>query len=106
MIRLFIALLCALGLAFAPVAAGAAALSNQNMPGCTMGKEMPKKAADHGKVDCCTPACQAASSAALLPSRGAFVATVARPAVRLTWAPAKKLASVPGSGLDPPPKFV
>jgi hypothetical protein len=103
-IRLFIAALCALGLAFAPVAAGAAPASSDNMPGCTMGKEMPKKTGDHAKKDCCVPACQAPSSAACLPQNGDGSAALApEPQLHIT-VPARELASVPNSGLDPPPK--
>jgi hypothetical protein len=74
------------------------------MPGCVMGKNMPKKAADHGKMDCCTPACQAPSSAALLPNRIAALSLDTRSTVMLAWAPVKELASIPSSGLDPPPR--
>lgn len=102
-IRLIISLLCALGLAFAPVTAGAAPASG-SMPGCTMGKEMPRKTADQGKMDCCAPACQAPSATALLPNRDGTEAVVAATGPKLAWAPAKELASLPSSGLDPPPR--
>jgi hypothetical protein len=101
-IRLLISMLCALGLALAPVTAEAAAKAG-SMPGCTMGKEMPRKAADHGKIDCCTPACQAPSAPALLPN-STEEATSQPHAMIFAVAPVKELASIPSTGLDPPPR--
>jgi hypothetical protein len=76
------------------------------MTGCDMKGEMPKAPADHVKKDCCVPACQAPASAAFLPQSGDDSAALA-PEPRLHMrVPAKKLASVPNSGLDPPPKIV
>jgi hypothetical protein len=101
-IRLIISVLCALGLAFSPVTAEASALAG-SMPGCAMGKEMPNKGADHGKMDCCTPACQLTAAPALLPNSTAREPT--RPAAMIFTATAvKELASVPSTGLDPPPR--
>ena len=105
MIRLLILMLCALGLGFAPVTANAAAAPSTGMPGCTIdGNHMPDIPADHSKMGCCTPACQALSSPALLPSRGATLATDFGAALKLVMAPVEELASASGSGLDPPPR--
>lgn len=103
MIRLLISILCALGLAFAPVAANAAATAAESMAGCTMGKEMPAKPAN-AKMDCCTPTCQAPSSTALLPDErdGGAVDLIKR--VQLAWTPVKELDGITSSGLDPPPR--
>ena len=103
MIRLLISILCALGLAFAPVAAGAAALQMSGMPGCTMNGKMPSKPADHAAKDCCTPACQAPSSALLPGKDSAARVRLARSAMMVS-AIIKELASAPTSGLDPPPR--
>jgi hypothetical protein len=103
-IRLLLSLLCALGLALAPVAAGAAALSSDSMPGCTMGKDMPAKSTDHGKMDCCTPVCQPASAAALLPSHPTETEAFRPNAIMFASAPVKELISVFRTGLDPPPR--
>jgi hypothetical protein len=103
-LRLLISMLCALGLAFAPVSAGATLLSSDSMPGCTMGKDMPKRSGDHSTMSCCTPACQAPSSAALLPGRDSAAATDGPSVTKFSRAPAQELASIPSSGLDPPPR--
>jgi hypothetical protein len=103
--RLFIALLCAIGLAFAPVAAAAAAAAPNAMPGCTMKGEMPSKPVDHSKMACCTPACQAPTSAALLPDRDRASDLSLGGGDLHASAPAKKLASFAPTGLDPPPRL-
>lgn len=103
-IRLLVSMLCALGLAFAPVAPNAAVSQTNGMLGCAMDGKRPAKAADYSKMDCCTPACQAPSTAPLLPSKDA--AGQAQP-VKLElpiWAPVKELSGVKSSGLDPPPR--
>ena len=96
-------MLCALGLALAPVTASAAVAQTNGMPGCTMDGKMPSKSVDHAKMDCCTPACQAPSSAALL-SDGMAAPSIPSGNAELSWAPAKELASFTASGLDPPPR--
>ena len=104
-IRLLILMLCALGLGFVPVTANAAGSPSTGMPGCTMdGNHMPDIPADHSKMGCCTPACQAPSSAALLPNRDAVLATGFGATLKLAMAPVEELASASGSGLDPPPR--
>jgi hypothetical protein len=75
------------------------------MTGCDMKGEMPKAPADHAKKDCCVPACQASASAAFLPQGGDGSAAFAPEARLHITVPAKELASVPSSGLDPPPKL-
>ena len=104
MVRLMISILCALGLAFAPVTAGAGAQPTNGMPGCTMNGKMPNKPVDHAKKDCCTPACQAPSSAALLPSKNTAGEIGAVRSALLISAPTRELASAPTTGLDPPPR--
>ncbi len=104
-IKLILAMICALGLAFSPVAANAAPAAASEMPGCTMdGDDMPDMPADHLKMDCCTPACQAPSAAASLPRQGSGLPSTFASKLRLVWAPAKVLTSVWGSVLDPPPR--
>jgi hypothetical protein len=102
MIRLIVSILCAVGLALAPATAEAAAMAG-SMPGCTMGKEMPAKSTDRGNMDCCTPACQV-SAPALLPNSTGEEASSQPERARFAAAPEKKLASVPATGLDPPPR--
>lgn len=69
-----------------------------------MGNDMPKKSNEHSKMDCCTPACQVTSSAALLPDSQVALVTDFSLKLNLTAAPVKELASAPSSGLDPPPR--
>lgn len=103
--RLLLALLCVLGLALAPVTANASAVPSNGMAKCMMDGEMPDMPADHSKMDCCTPVCQApAPAAALLPDSGASSGARTAPTVKLTGAPAKELAGITSSGLDPPPR--
>ena len=101
-IRLLIGVLCALGLAIAP--AGATTMSSDVMVGCTMGKQMPKKAAEHEKMDCCTPTCQVPAASALLPVTLAAAKASGHSTMKLAWALAKELTSFRNSGLDPPPR--
>ncbi len=104
-IRLFISVLCALGLAMSPLAAANAAFApSGGMPGCTMDGKAPMKSSDHSKMDCCGIACQAPPWAAMLPRKDAqgIVHTVRT--TKLVAAPVKELASVASSGLDPPPR--
>ncbi|NUQ17023.1 MAG: hypothetical protein HOP95_00995 [Sphingomonas sp.] len=104
-IRLLISMLCALGLALSAVAtADATAAPSSGMPACTMDGKIPAKQSKGGKMDCCTPACQAASSSALLPSRDAAEPTSTARSPILASAPVKELASIKTSGLDPPPR--
>jgi len=103
-IRLLILMLCALGLALSPLTASSAGAPTSSMPGCTMGGEMPDMPADHSTMDCCTPACQAPASPAMLPlqdlAADPAVAT-AGPTERAT----RQLTSLVSSGLDPPPRL-
>lgn len=103
-IRLLLSMLCALGLAFAPVSAGAAAQPSTTMPGCAMDGRMPAKQSDHGKTDCCTPACRApAPAAAVLPTAEIAIGDLLhgpKPTSLLN----AKLASFVASALDPPPR--
>jgi len=103
-IRLLISMLCALGMALSPVAAGASGAASSGMLGCTMGCKMPNKSADHSTRNCCTPACQALSSAALIPDGDVTAPAAVLDSTKLTRAPEKELASVANSGLDPPPR--
>jgi hypothetical protein len=103
-IRLLISMLCALGLAFSPVAANAAVSQASGMPGCTMDGKMPAKTADHAKMDCCAAACQAPSSAALTPNQNTAHPVAPVRSALLSWAPVKELYGIDNSGLDPPPR--
>jgi hypothetical protein len=103
-IRLFLAVLCALGLAFAPVTAIAATATMNGTAGCTMDRHLPAKPSDHSKMDCCTPACQMAAPAALLPERASISDALPHDRGLVASAPAKELASVASSSLDPPPR--
>lgn len=104
MIRLLISIVCALGLAFAPVGAGAAAAPSSGMPGCSMNDKIPAKPSDHAKKDCCTPACQVSSAAALLPQRDhAADQMISRGELHAAIA-IKALESFAPTGLDPPPR--
>ena len=100
-IRVFLAALCAIGLAFAPTAVLA---SSSAMPGCTMDGHMPAKPADHSKMDCCTAACPL-SAAVLLPEATADAAPLQANGALHDRAPAKELASFTASALDPPPRL-
>ena len=100
-IRLFLAALCAIGLALAPTAVLA---TPSAMPGCTMDGHMPAKPADHSKMDCCTAACPL-SAAALLPEETADAAPLRSNGALHDRALAKELASYVTSGLDPPPRL-
>ncbi|MBA2770516.1 MAG: hypothetical protein H0U34_00645 [Sphingomonas sp.] len=105
MIRLVLAMICALGLAFSPVAANAAPAAGSGMPGCIMDGDMPDMAADHSKMDCCTPACQAPSSSAATLSKSISAALLAPAKSRkLTWGSPKDLVAFLVSALDPPPR--
>ena len=102
-IRLFIIVLCALGLAFSPAATSGAVAAPTGMPGCTMG-HMPAKPADHSKMDCCTAACQM-TAPALLPELIADAAPLKTNGALRDRAAVKDLASFTASGLDPPPRL-
>jgi hypothetical protein len=102
-IRLLISILCAVGLALTPVTVSATAAPSSDMAACTMNGQMPAKPADHSKMECCTPACQASSSAALLPSREAGSGAHATATMNV-FLSVKELAGVTSSGLDPPPR--
>lgn len=104
-IRLIIAVLCAVGLALTPVGTSAAAAAAPNISGCTMDQQqMPAMPIDHSKMDCCTPACQVAA-AAFLPDRTTTAAPIAPDCALHDRAAAKELASFRASGLDPPPRL-
>jgi hypothetical protein len=103
-IRLLIAALCALGVAFSPLTASGAIAAPSAMAGCAMDEHMPAGGANHSKKDCCAAACQM-TAAALQPERTADTAPLqangalhGRPCV-------KALASFTASGLDPPPRL-
>ena len=105
MIRLLLAVLCSLGLALSPALTAGAIAAPAAMPGCTMGEHMPAKPVDHSKMDCCTPACQIAPAAALLPAPASTDARLGpnrglhiRPAIAA-------VASFSPSALDPPPRI-
>lgn len=104
MTRLLLAFLCALGLAFSSMAATAASLPGNAIAECTLGKEMPDMPADHSKMACCTPACQAPSAAAVLPQLDQAPTEDLADKAALAWTPSKELISTAGSGLDPPPR--
>ena len=106
MIRLLISILCALGLAFAPVTVNAAPMPSDEMTGCEMDGKMPPEPMthmNHSKADCCTAACPVQSSA-LLPDADAARPSDPALAALLFSAPVKVLISVAYSGLDPPPR--
>lgn len=97
-------MLCALGLAFSPMATNGAIAAPTGMPGCTMDGHMPAEPADHSKMDCCTAACQMAAPA-LLPERYTGAAPLKTNGALHDQAAAKALASFTASGLDPPPRL-
>jgi len=101
--RLLISMLCALGLAFAPVAANGMSFDQQPMAKCDMQHKMPSKPAHHGKMDCCTPACQVSAAAALQPQLGVADRLTSGKELRVTAA-ATQLDSFASTGLDPPPR--
>jgi len=105
MVRLVLALLCAVGLALSPAVTAGAAAASGAMPGCTMDGHMPAKPAGHSKMDCCTPACQITAAAALLPERNADTAPMTAIGESPDSSVARELASFTPSGLDPPPRL-
>ena len=104
--RLFLAMLCALGLAFSPAATSGAIAAPAAMPGCTMDGPMPAKPVDHSKMDCCTPACQISAAAALLPQRIADGTPLERNGALHDRGAVKRLPSLKVTGLDPPPRII
>ena len=104
-IRLFLAILCSLGLVLSPAATSGAFAASNAMPGCTMDGHMPAKSADHSKMECCTPACQLSSAAALLPEPSTASLVQKRDGTLQVLAATKQLASFLASGLDPPPRL-
>ena len=104
-IRLFIGVLAAVALAFSPAAAASAMTAPSAMPGCTMNGHMPAKPADHAKMDCCTPFCQVAAAAALLPELSPAGEPLKSDGARHDRAAADELSSFTSSGLDPPPRL-
>ena len=102
MIRHFVALFCAIGLAFSPLAAAPA--SATQMADCAMGGDMPDLPADHSKMDCCTPACHAPSANASLPRSDVALPQRLGPSQQFRTALFQQLESVLASGLDPPPR--
>lgn len=104
-IRFFLAVLCSLGLALSPAVTSGAIASPTAMPGCTMDGHMPAKPVDHSKMECCTPACQLSSAAALLPEPSSTSLLQKRDGVLQPRIAAKELASFLTSGLDPPPRL-
>jgi hypothetical protein len=104
-IRVFLAALCALGLAFSPVATSAAIAVPAAMPGCAMDGQMPAKPVDHSKMDCCTPSCQVSAAAALLAEPSSAASPLKANSALHDRATLKELASFTASGLDPPPRL-
>lgn len=98
------ALLCAAGLALAPMAASNASAAPAAMAGCTVDGHMPSKPADRPKSDCCTVACPM-NAAALLPERRVDGARLNPSPFIHNAATAQELASVAQSELDPPPRL-
>lgn len=105
-IRLLLALLVAVGLAFSPAAPALAMAAPSAMSDCANGDQMPDRSADHSKMDCCTPACQAPAAAALLPQQSSAGKSLAMARPLVIDPPAKELASVAPAGLDPPPRIL
>jgi hypothetical protein len=103
-IRFLLAVLCAAGLVLSPVSVSVAAAAE--MPGCAMDGHMPANPADHGKMDCCTPACQLSAPAAMLPEPAAGSDPLPYDRDLLATAAVRKLASIPSSTLDPPPRLL
>ena len=104
-IRLVLAVLCALGVALGPLATSGAIAGQAAMPGCKMGGHMPAKPADHSKMDCCTPACQVTSPAILLPDRATDSSAIVADGALHDRTIVPELASFSPSGLDPPPRL-
>jgi hypothetical protein len=104
-ISLVLSLLSALALALSPVAVNAASVGQGPMAGCDMHQKVPAKPASHGKMDCCTPACQAASPAGLVPQRDASSGGAVRGTELHARYAAHRLDSFAPTGLDPPPRL-
>jgi hypothetical protein len=104
-IRLVLFLLSALALALSPVAVNAAPFGQDAMAGCDMHQKVPAKPANHGKMDCCTPACQASSPAGLVSQRDASSDGAVRGGELHVRYAANKPVSFAPTGLDPPPRL-
>jgi len=105
-IRFILSLLCVLGLAFSPVATNVARANPAEMAECTMDQSAPARSSDDSQKSCCTPACQLAPAAALLPEPSSRRSLqTSKGAERLPDA-TKELASFRTSGLDPPPRTI
>jgi len=106
-IRYVITALCALALAFGPAASGGALAAPAAVTAhCEMdSQKMPSVPAGHPKMKCCTPACQIAASAALIPDRGIVPAHTDASGTTHDPGAVKELTSVCASGLDPPPRL-
>ena len=99
-------MLCALGLiVVSPLATAKAIAASPAMPGCTMDGHMPAKPADHAKMDCCTPFCQVAPVAALVPELSPAGEPLKSDGARHDRAAVDELSSFTSSGLDPPPRL-
>lgn len=105
-IRLLLALLVAVGLAFSPAAPALAMAAPSAMSDCANGDQMPDRSADHSKMDCCTAACQTPAGAALLPDRGTAGESLPVEGQILLQSTAKALLSVSRAALDPPPRLL
>jgi hypothetical protein len=105
-IRLVVSLLSALALALSPISVNAASVGQGPMAGCDMHQKMPAKPANHGKVDCCTPACPAASPTSLATQCDASSDGAARGSELHARYVANKPDSFAPTGLDPPPRLI
>lgn len=103
--RLFLAALFALALAFSPASTSEANAAPAAMADCSMDGHMPAEPADHSKMDCCTPVCQISAAAALLPDRAGNATPFKTSGALHDRAAVKELASVTASSLDPPPRL-
>ena len=104
MIRLLVSLFVALGLTLSPAGASTVQPAAEVMADCDMQGGMPDMPAHESKMACCTPACQAPSSPALLPNEKAAPAAGVTGSSQRIWTPVKELTGIKSSGLDPPPR--
>jgi hypothetical protein len=90
-------------LALSPVAANAAPVGANAMPGCVTHKHMPAKPADRSKMDCCTPVCQLSPAAALLAGDPSVQPMVSQGETH-TFVGVQALKAFAPTALDPPPR--
>jgi hypothetical protein len=103
-IKLVLSVLSALALTLSPVAVNAASVGQGPMAGCDMQQKMPATPVNHGKMDCCTSACQV-TSAALFARRDVTADQPSGGKELHASLAMKRLDSFAPNGLDPPPRL-